>query len=690
MSRERVIGVLTDVFESPFQSPVLDGIEQEARRSGVTILGIAARAIDAATFRLAAEIVDGWIVITYPEHAELLRETGRPVVVVSGRNPAAHGVISDNWSGAEAAVQHLIDQGHTQIAFLGFMENSDIRERYDAYCAALGRAWLPIVPGLVVDTSGYEQRHGGDAIERLIDSGLAFSAVFAATDDAALGAMERMQRRGLRIPEDVAVVGFDDLPVAQYAKPPLSSVRQRPAELGRQALRLLLDEQLDAAQPTVAIVPTEFIPRASSIRMFGGGAREAPRDRYDTPEWRATLARDLVSAALAPIPLSPLVDPEQIWPGIHQLLDTIEEVLAGGRGDALDSVWREGIELLGGKSSITQLWEYVRAACVQRADLTSRAALDSMMRWQHDCMTAIELIQLDVALEKEAYYRLMFDGEFALLNQMNNPQLSPRSLDWLSSIDVAWGALALWSMAPNTSTATFERLEVVTLYRRDHGSHPMHEIIPVTQFPPRAWIEEIEQVAPGYLTKIIPLSTSTRHWGFLLLAERRSAATYDLSPNRRAYITTALEREALVGSLTERQAVLQNAYERERSMSDTIRELGCPVIPLLDGVLLVPLIGAIDEGRANQVIEQVLAGVSQARARDVLLDITAVPLVDTQVAAALIRTAQAAALLGARVALVGVRPEIAQSIVGLGVDLGRIATYPTLAVALQALLRARR
>jgi len=94
------------------------------------------------------------------------------------------------------------------------------------------------------------------------------------------------------------------------------------------------------------------------------------------------------------------------------------------------------------------------------------------------------------------------------------------------------------------------------------------------------------------------------------------------------------------------------------------------------------LIGTIDSTRATQVLEQVLAGISRERAERVLLDITGVPMVDTQVAAALLSVARAAELLGARMALVGIRPEIAQSIVGLGIDLQTITTHPTLAAAL--------
>jgi rsbT co-antagonist protein RsbR len=106
-------------------------------------------------------------------------------------------------------------------------------------------------------------------------------------------------------------------------------------------------------------------------------------------------------------------------------------------------------------------------------------------------------------------------------------------------------------------------------------------------------------------------------------------------------------------------------------------------------VLLVPLVGAIDTVRAQQIIEQVLDAVSLEHATSVVLDLTGVPLVDTQVASALVQTAQATMLLGAQVFLVGIRPEIAQSIVGLGLNLSTIHSFASLETALQSLHRSR-
>lgn len=120
---------------------------------------------------------------------------------------------------------------------------------------------------------------------------------------------------------------------------------------------------------------------------------------------------------------------------------------------------------------------------------------------------------------------------------------------------------------------------------------------------------------------------------------------------------------------------------RERlinAQNATIRELMSPAIPIHEGILVLPLIGAIDSNRAAQVLETLLSGISEYQAAVVLVDITGVPIVDTAVAHHLLQSARAAQLLGARVVLVGIRPEIAQTIAQLGADLSGIVTRSNL------------
>ena len=110
----------------------------------------------------------------------------------------------------------------------------------------------------------------------------------------------------------------------------------------------------------------------------------------------------------------------------------------------------------------------------------------------------------------------------------------------------------------------------------------------------------------------------------------------------------------------------------------TLRELSTPLIPISEQVVIIPLIGSIDSRRAQQVVETLLHGIADGQMRAAIIDITGVAVVDTQVANILVQAAHGVRLLGARVLLTGIRPEIAQTLVGLGVDLGGIETHATL------------
>jgi rsbT co-antagonist protein RsbR len=162
-----------------------------------------------------------------------------------------------------------------------------------------------------------------------------------------------------------------------------------------------------------------------------------------------------------------------------------------------------------------------------------------------------------------------------------------------------------------------------------------------------------------------------------------------------------LLRASLEQTVTERTASLQFALDqgeqREeqlaialqelRTNQAMVRDLSAPVLPVLPGVLLAPLVGTIDDERANVFAQNILSQVEQQSTRHVILDITGVPLVDTQVAQTLLKTASAVRLLGATTFLVGVRPEVAQTLVALGANLDDIPTYADLREAVAILAR---
>lgn len=161
---------------------------------------------------------------------------------------------------------------------------------------------------------------------------------------------------------------------------------------------------------------------------------------------------------------------------------------------------------------------------------------------------------------------------------------------------------------------------------------------------------------------------------------------------RRTLAWNSYHRFAADGSLEEVVSFGVDVTERKRNEAErrqlqdeviaiqaaTLAELSTPLIPIGANIVAMPLIGAIDESRAQKIMQSLLSGITETKARTAILDITGVSVVDTQVAEALLRAAQAARLLGAEVILTGIRPDVAQTLVGLGTNLDRIVTVGTL------------
>jgi rsbT co-antagonist protein RsbR len=124
-------------------------------------------------------------------------------------------------------------------------------------------------------------------------------------------------------------------------------------------------------------------------------------------------------------------------------------------------------------------------------------------------------------------------------------------------------------------------------------------------------------------------------------------------------------------------AELHESVNLREQLSATVRELASPIVPILDGILVMPLVGMIDSQRAVMLTETLLRGVERYRASTVLLDVTGVPIIDSQVARTLLDAARAVKLLGTQTILVGLRRELAQTIVGLGLDLTGLFTQAT-------------
>lgn len=164
------------------------------------------------------------------------------------------------------------------------------------------------------------------------------------------------------------------------------------------------------------------------------------------------------------------------------------------------------------------------------------------------------------------------------------------------------------------------------------------------------------------------------YFGLIALISYLSARGYERMLDATAKQAVELDeaRATLELRVEERTSEVRLALHDLQRSAETIRQLSVPIMPIGDGVLLLPLVGSIDTQRAEQVLNQLLETLHRERAHTILLDVTGVPVVDTQVARVLMQAAQATRLLGAAPILVGLRAEVAQTLVGLGLDLGEI------------------
>ncbi|MFY7976167.1 MAG: LacI family DNA-binding transcriptional regulator [Rubrivivax sp.] len=269
--RTMSIGVVTQAIDSPFYGGALRGIEDELARVGYSPLFVSGHwnaAQESRCFEtLRARRVDGIIVLTGRlSDAALVRHAQDLPVVVTGRNLVAPNLCAlnfDNFEGARLATQHLLDLGHRDIAHItGDARHPDTQERLRGYRAAMAAAGLPIRPGLVV-AGHYTEDSGRLAVERLIDGRETFTGIFAANDQMAFGARLALHRRQMRVPDDVSLVGFDDVASAVYSIPPLSTVHHPVNELGQSAAIAML-QLLAGEVPTAALPAPRFIVRESS------------------------------------------------------------------------------------------------------------------------------------------------------------------------------------------------------------------------------------------------------------------------------------------------------------------------------------------------------------------------------------------------------------------------------------------
>ncbi len=272
-AKSNTLGVLLPDLYGEFFSEVIRGIDQTAQHNGYHVLVSSSHETQArieGAIRAMRGRVDGLIVmspdIDAPTLAANLPESLPVVLLNCAVEGTSYDAISvDNFGGAYAMVRHLLSTGGTRVAIItGSSRNYDARERLRGYRAALRDAGAEQQEGWEI-AGDFTETGGYRAAREIAALSPRPTAVFAANDAMAIGALSAFREVGLRVPEDIAVAGFDDIPMARYMSPPLTSVHIEISELGARAMGVLLAavQEKNRHERQRVVLPTTLVVRQS-------------------------------------------------------------------------------------------------------------------------------------------------------------------------------------------------------------------------------------------------------------------------------------------------------------------------------------------------------------------------------------------------------------------------------------------
>jgi DNA-binding LacI/PurR family transcriptional regulator len=277
LKQNRTVGVVVpsdakvhQSLSDPFFLSMIGSLADALTEQGFDMLlsRVDADQLDSAATPFDTGRVIGIILIGQWGHHDQLNELAArhvPIVVWGAQLPQQLycTVGGDNVSGGRLACEHLLALGRRRIAFLGDTRLPEVEQRYRGYCEALRAAGLAADPGLCVPAS-FLPEGGREAVAELASRGVDYDAVFACSDLLAMTVINALREQGRVVPEDVAVVGYDDIELSSYFHPPLTTVRQPVQEAGRAMVAALL-QQTEGRNAASIQLPTSLVSRSSSL-----------------------------------------------------------------------------------------------------------------------------------------------------------------------------------------------------------------------------------------------------------------------------------------------------------------------------------------------------------------------------------------------------------------------------------------
>ena len=561
------IGALSPLLAGPFFGRVLQGLAHHLATLGGRV--IAVQTLDATLgddylgqppfdTPVAWDQVAGFVSIInavdrpYLEH---IRALGKPIVMVSHEVPGLECpvVLPDNVGGIREVVNHLVEHGHTKIAFAGNISQVDIYERYEAYVSTLKERGLSADEGLLFVASNNLDEGGEEIGRAILAKGAPCSAVVAGTDFNARGLMRSLQAAGLRLPADMAVVGFNDHDFAAQLDPPLATVRQRVNLLGEHAGRLIVDMVRGTDVPPGKYrVKTSFIARDScgcpgTALPFKGGSPS-----LGTPAERL---RDNMAAVLADPEVSPAQEAavSEATAAICSIFEEASDTQVVPRQRLKDMALALHLAFPRSETvsaAVQCAQQYRREMLVERGVTPERLeALDQCLR---DFVLVLTGAELRASRETNESLQASLRNEYYISMDLARAQQSdPKSLAWLARTQARTACLGLWGNADHTGDAeASERvLEVASLY----GPGVARRMLPGTRircaaFPPVEALT-LEGVEPEHIVCVVPVRTSARDWGIL-------AAVGPAAPVAQSGRDVYFQWAAMVGMVLDHEALI--------------------------------------------------------------------------------------------------------------------------------------
>lgn len=271
--RSNLIGILVPGLNNGYISEIIHGIDQELEKSDYNLILYTTRRHHGRESNYVATIMNGaadGLVLVVPlistSYLEALHEQHFPYVLIDQADNTGKSsfVNATNWQGAYDATQYLIKLGHRRIGFVtGLTGLNSTVDRFEGYRAALSDQGLLVQSELIAEGDFWE-RGGYMAAQKLLDLPQRPTAIFASNDLSAFGALEAVRQRGLRVPEDVSVIGFDNIPQSSAVYPKLTTVHQPLEQMGQVAVKMLLEHIANRERdPDRVTLATQLIVRDS-------------------------------------------------------------------------------------------------------------------------------------------------------------------------------------------------------------------------------------------------------------------------------------------------------------------------------------------------------------------------------------------------------------------------------------------